>query len=452
MKSTEKQDKDIQKYRTLNAQVQTETSQNISSLDEHLNMSNEIRSAMRHIEQEILMLQKKRYISFPSYNFSSSPYLSYSPPKKKNVSNKKDYPYLLKVFESYVFSNPNQENSIINNKGIKRIGITSKDIFKIPKYKIDIHNLPKFGHISDNQIFMDSMNDYINRTYDRSFLLKRNPTNYSTIEKQNREAKKLLEQRREKYKGLSKENKEQMDNMKFRQYWEDMAKHEVPKFPRIYQKYKNETEAFNKRLSILIHKELKKKVNKIQRTQKEYCIRAKKLQKEMLIYWKKREKEIVDVQKKKEKLEIDKKRKEDELQEQIIQKKRMEYLLKQSDIYSIMMYKHLGAFMPKDEKENENNDANMNNKDSGNPKENENYKTEIIKGKSVLVNKKTNKILFNSIQVDIDENEARKNVNSLIYQQKLKAAEFDKNINVIRKTLGGAEVEIKKKMKIIKQK
>ena len=43
-------------------------------------------------------------------------------------------------------------------------------------------------------------------------------------------------------------------------------------------------------LSTLIHKELKKKVNKIQRTQKEYCIRAKKLQKEMLIYWKKREK------------------------------------------------------------------------------------------------------------------------------------------------------------------
>ena len=26
-----------------------------------------------------------------------------------------------------------QENSILNNKGITRIGITSKDIFKIPK-------------------------------------------------------------------------------------------------------------------------------------------------------------------------------------------------------------------------------------------------------------------------------------------------------------------------------
>ena len=36
----------------------------------------------------------------------------------------------------------------------------------------------------------------------------------------------------------SKENKEQMDNMKLKQYWQDLAKHEVPKFPRIYQKYK----------------------------------------------------------------------------------------------------------------------------------------------------------------------------------------------------------------------
>ena len=232
-----------------------------------------------------------------------------------------------------------------------------------------------------------------------------------------------------------------MDNEKLKQYWVDLSKHEVPKFPRIYQKYKNETEAFNKRLSTLIHKELKKKVNKIQRAQKEFPFRAKKLQKEMLIYWKKREKEMVDVQKKKEKLEIDKKKKEDELQEQIIQKKRMEYLLKQSDIYSIMMYKHLGAFMPKEE--NENNNINNNNF-SRNKKDDENYKTEIIGGKSVLVNKKTNKILFNSIQVDIDENEARKNVNSLINQQKQKAAEFDKNINVIRKTLGGEEVIIQK--------
>lgn len=123
----------------------------------------------------------------------------------------------------------------------------------------------------------------------------------------------------------------------------------------------------------------------------------------------------------------------------------MEYLLKQSDIYSIMMYKHLGAFMPKDDnnnENNENNDNNINNENSvkSEQKEDENYKKEIISGKVVLVNKKTNKILFNSIQVDIDENEARKNVNSLINQQRQKAADFDKSINAIRKTLGGMKL------------
>ena len=293
MKSTDKKEKDIQKYKNSNMQIQTQSLQDLTQIDMNSKLSNQIESAMRCIEQEIILLTKKRSIPFQSINFSTSSFINYEPPKKKKVSNKQDYPYLMQVFQSYVFSNPDQEeNSVINNKGIKRIGITSKDIFKIPKYKIDINNLPKFGHISDNQIFIEPMNDYISHAYDRSFYFKRNPTNYSTIEKQNREAKKLLEQRREKYKGLSKENKEQMDNIKFHQYWEDMAKHEVPKFPRIYQKYKNETEAFNKRLSTLIHKELKKKVNKIQRTQKEYCIRAKKLQKEMLIYWKKREKEL----------------------------------------------------------------------------------------------------------------------------------------------------------------
>ena len=240
MKSTDKKEKDMQKYKNSNTQVQYQSFQNLSQIDVNSSMSNQIRSAMRSIEQEIVLLTKKRSIPFQSINsnlYSPSAYINYAPPTKKIISRKQDYPYLLQVFQTYVFSKPDEDNSIINNKGIKCIGITSKDIFKIPKYKIDINNLPKFGHISDSQIFMEPMNDYISHTYDRSFYFKRNPTNYSTIEKQNREAKKLLEQRREKYKGLSKENKEQMDNIKFHQYWEDMAKHEVPKFPRIYQKY-----------------------------------------------------------------------------------------------------------------------------------------------------------------------------------------------------------------------
>ena len=49
--------------------------------------------------------------------------------------------------------------------------------------------MPKFGHKSDSQIFMRPINEHQINSYDRSFLLNRNPTNYSTIEKQNREEK-----------------------------------------------------------------------------------------------------------------------------------------------------------------------------------------------------------------------------------------------------------------------
>ena len=282
MKSIDKKEKDMQNFKNSSIQVQHQSFQNQPQKDINSNMSNQIRSAMQGIEQEIILLTKKRSIPFQSINsylYSPSAYINYIPQTKRITSRRQDYPYLLHVFQSYVFSNPDEDIPIINNKGIKCIGITSKDIFKIPKYKIDINNLPKFGHISDSQIFIEPMNDYINHSYDRSFYLKRNPTNYSTIEKQNREAKKLLEQRREKYKGLSKENKEKMDNMKFHQYWEDMAKHEVPKFPRIYQKYKNETEAFNKRLSTLIHKELKKKLIKFKERKKNIALELKNYKK-----------------------------------------------------------------------------------------------------------------------------------------------------------------------------
>ena len=143
MKSTDKKEKDIQKHKNANGQVQAHSFQNLTQIDFNSTLSKQIESAMKNIGKEIVLLSKKRIIPFHSFNLASSSYISYSPPKKKIINNKQDYPYLLQVFESYVFSNPDQENSILNNKGIKRIGITSKDIFKIPKYKIDKNNLQK---------------------------------------------------------------------------------------------------------------------------------------------------------------------------------------------------------------------------------------------------------------------------------------------------------------------
>ena len=344
------------------------------------------------------------------------------------------------IIEDYILS-----ANAPTKKYSTKIGVTSEDICRISKYRIDYRKLPKFGRISDNQLFAEDLtnlnnNMMLNRNLDGKLPLKRKVPSYSCIERQNKEALKMIEQRRQKYKNVPKAQKEKMDNNRLHKYWEDMSKHDIPKFPKIYQKAKNETEGFTKRLATLVQKEIKKKVNKVQRAQKECNLRARKLQKEMLVYWRKREKEIVDIQRKKDKIEIDKKKKEDELQEQIIQKKRMEYLLRQSDIYSLMMYKHLGAYMPQEENKQEKEDNKTNEIRPDDP----NVKQEIISGKNVLVNKKTNKIIFQSIRVDIDENKAKEDVQMLIDKQRQKATEFDQNLNRIRKTLGGDEVEITK--------
>ena len=420
----------------------------------------QLNTTIKQLSSDLNFLKTKRNSSLthiPSYSsFLSNFY--YNPCKNvKNIYNKEYYPYLNKVLENFIFGNyKNSSNkSKTSNNQMKKIGISCDEIYQINKYKIDFKHLPKFGKISENQIYSNRGNELIGRNFEKNNF-KRKVNTYSNIEKQNKEALKFIEQRRKKYQNISKAEKEKMDNKRLKDYWDDLSKHEIPKFPKIYQKSKNETEALTKRIVNLIQKEIRKKVNRVQRASKEYNIRAKKLQKEKLVYWRKREKEIVDIQKKKDKIEIDKKKKEDELQEEIIRKKRMEYLLKQSDIYSLMMYKHLGAFMPQDDKEKEKEDNNnLNNANNNNLNKslsnNPNYKEEIISGKSVLVNTKTNKILFQSIKVDIDEKKAREDVNNLILKQRQKAVEFDQNLNKIRKTLGGEEVKIQNNLFTINQ-
>lgn len=48
----------------------------------------------------------------------------------------------------------------------------------------------------------------------------------------------------------------------------------------------------------------------------------------MLIYWRKREKELNEIKKRKEKLEYELKRREEEERDAILQKKRLEFLMK----------------------------------------------------------------------------------------------------------------------------
>lgn len=65
----------------------------------------------------------------------------------------------------------------------------------------------------------------------------------------------------------------------------------------------------------------------------------------MTSYWRKREKELTEIKRRKEKLEAELKRREEEEKEIKLQKKRLEFLMNQSELYAHFMAKKLGIEM-----------------------------------------------------------------------------------------------------------
>lgn len=63
-------------------------------------------------------------------------------------------------------------------------------------------------------------------------------------------------------------------------------------------------------------------------------IKYKKTIKEVLSWWKKKEKENIDAKKYKDRQDFEKQRKIKDEEDKIYQKKRLEFLMRQSDIYA----------------------------------------------------------------------------------------------------------------------
>ena len=123
--------------------------------------------------------------------------------------------------------------------------------------------------------------------------------------------------------------------------WELVVRSAI-KIYKFNQKEKMDAEQSCRRLSQHCIREVKRKFAKSLRIQKEYVFRGKRLQREMLTYWRKKEKELNEIKKKKEKLEIELMKREEEERENLLQKKRLEFLMKQSEIYMHFMEKKLG--------------------------------------------------------------------------------------------------------------
>jgi DNA helicase INO80 len=59
-------------------------------------------------------------------------------------------------------------------------------------------------------------------------------------------------------------------------------------------------------------------------------------------FWRKRDRELADLKRKKEKFDKEMRKKQQEEEEQLLQKKRLEYLMKQSEIYAHFMANKMG--------------------------------------------------------------------------------------------------------------
>ena len=148
-----------------------------------------------------------------------------------------------------------------------------------------------------------------------------------------------------------------------------------------------------------------------------------------------------------------------------MQKKRLEYLMKQSDIYSFFMHQKLGIAEGAENKSNNNENEDIEKASEENQIDNEQNLEKIqdeeleieenpqkysenglkltkIGDFEVAINPKTNKIIFQSIKVEIDEGAAKEGVRLMINKQREKVMKFDQQINRIRNTLGGDQVNL----------
>jgi chromatin-remodeling ATPase INO80 len=171
-----------------------------------------------------------------------------------------------------------------------------------------------------------------------------------------------------------------------------VVKKDIPKAFKQYQKFKVDQENNIKKQSQNCYKEVRKKVIKTNRLQKEGPVRAKKLCKDMMTFWKKRDKEITDLKRRKEKVEKEMRRRMEEEREAVLQKKRLEFIMQQSEIYAHFMSKKLGL---SEELQKQKQDAE------------DDERRESFK------------------RLDIDEKEARQNIAQMINDNRGRVNDFD---------------------------
>lgn len=129
----------------------------------------------------------------------------------------------------------------------------------------------------------------------------------------------LKEMKDQRSKYSAKNEKLEADTLK--RLWVQIAKKDIPKAFKQYSKYKTDQENTCKKLVQNTSKEVKKKAQRTLRCQKEAQTRAKRLFKDVGAFWRKRDKELNENKKKKDKLDKEFRKKLEEEKEAEIKKK-----------------------------------------------------------------------------------------------------------------------------------
>lgn len=219
------------------------------------------------------------------------------------------------------------------------VGIRRSDIMNTKKYRIDPAKLPKlsssFESFRPEQLF--------------AFLAKVQPSTSikttTTVSKKITASKefprnpiKIIKLKANNNKGVF----EKVEGLLIKKAWNYLIKKDIPKAFKAMQKLRSDLHNNTKKLAQTCSKEILKKANKLQREARESVARAKRLQREMVTFWRRKERETADMRRKREKEETEARKKREEEEESLKQRKRLEYIMRQSDIYSHFMAQKLG--------------------------------------------------------------------------------------------------------------
>ncbi|XP_021724191.1 DNA helicase INO80-like [Chenopodium quinoa] len=119
--------------------------------------------------------------------------------------------------------------------------------------------------------------------------------------------------------------------------WVNIARRDLPKHHRIFTNNHRKQIMEAKRLAETCQREVKLKVSRSHRLMRGAAIRTRKLARDMVVYWKRLEKEMAEVRKREEKEAAEALKREREQEEARRQKKRLDFLLSQTELYSHFM-------------------------------------------------------------------------------------------------------------------